>query len=111
MLPTILLLNLFISLQKQGWACSKLRHRDCTVMLNVSSHVDVAKEAARIGAKIQKLERDLKKLESSLPKAKFTENLTQVIEAKISAVKEELKHLQDQIVFLDSIQSIKQSRN
>ena len=80
-------------------------------MLNVSSHVDVAKETERIGAKIQKLERDLKKLEASLPKAKFTENLTQVIEAKISAVKEELKHLQDQIVFLDSIQSIKQSRN
>jgi valyl-tRNA synthetase len=96
----------YLYFQKLGWSCANLPHRECDVLLNVSSHIDVPKETLRITAKIHKLEKELKKLEASLPKSKFSENLTSAVEEKILAAKGELEHLRGQIVFLNSIQNL-----
>ena len=93
-------------LQKVGWSCATLSHRECDVLVNLSSHIDVTKEKGRIDAKIQKLEKDLKKLEATLPRAKFTEGLTSAVESKILAGNEELKVLENKIEFLNLIQNL-----
>ncbi len=98
-------LKSFFLTQKLGWSSSKVTNRDCVILVNVSSHIDVTRERNRIDVKKEKVCKDLRKLEVALAKAKHSEAGSAAVEAKISAIGAELKYLEEQLQFLKSFQS------
>ena len=82
-----------------------MANRDCVLLVNVASHIDVTRERNRIDVKKEKVDKDLRKLEFALAKAKHSEAGSAVVEAKISASHAELKYLEEQLQFLNSFQS------
>ena len=85
-----------------------MSNRDCVVLVNIASHIDVNRERHRIQTKQQKVEKDLKKLEVALSKAKYgAENATEIVQSKINASHDEMKYLSGQLQFLDSFQNSK----
>ena len=82
-----------------------MANRDCVLLVNVASHIDVTRERHRIDVKKEKVDKDLRKLEVALAKAKHSEAGSAVVEAKISASHAELKYLEEQLQFLNSFQS------
>ena len=88
-----------------GWSSAKVANRDCVLLVNVASHIDVTRERNRIDVKKEKVDKDLRKLEVALAKAKHSEAGSAVVEAKISASHAELKYLEEQLQFLNSFHS------